>query len=290
LAIPVHGSKRILDVLIRSLGTHLVIITLLGSAALLISAEANAQARGANALEQRDSARLTTQIRTQLENTPEARAQRLTDLKSWLRRLSGQFRVTGEIWDTIYMRCATDGGDSSFKKCFGPPVAPPQSFKGVADCVSIGSGPGTHCLFNVGWNAPRPPFAQIVWDPWLDPGIMLFGLDPDALGIRYLQVDYWSIAEESVLGKLENDRVMFKFRSFPYSRSEYTSLTSRRPFCPGCKRTVEISASPDGRTIKMSVTADSGDLLVVYYDFKLERLSPSEDLTQVQKEMRLKQR
>lgn len=268
---------------------RIIAVTLFISAGLK-SGAAHAQARGAGALEQRDIARAKVRARVQLESTPEMRATKLADLNAWLKRLQGQFRVTGEIWNTIYMQCSPTGGEAGIRKCYGPPVAPPQSFKGVADCVSIGSGPGTHCLFNAGWNVPAPPYLQIIWDPWLDPGIMLFGLDPDALGIRYLQVNYWSIAEESVLGKLEGDRVLFKFRSFPYSRSEYTALTNRRPFCPGCRRTTQITASPDGNTIRMSVTADNGDLLAVYYDFKLERLLPDEDLTQVQKDMRLKHR
>lgn len=239
-----------------------VVAVLLGCAALCGSAESPAQARGPSV----SGVQGRAQARARPELAPEIREKKRSELEAWLRRLTGSFRVTGAITNTAYNRCEGRLPGT----CFSPPVPPPVGIKGVADCASVGTGPGVHCLFKVTWDVPRPPFVQLIWDPWLDPGTMLIGLDAADLTIRYLQVDYWGIAEHSVDGELKGDEVTFRFGSFPYSRSRDTLLTNRQPFCSGCSRIVRIAAPSDRDIIRMSVEAAAWDL-VVSYNFTLAR-------------------
>lgn len=99
----------------------------------------------------------------------------------------------------------------------------------VTDCVVIGTGPGVHC----------------VRGGVLDeaPTMILYGLDPDLPGIRYLQVNGRSLAEGDV-GKLSGDTVIFSSVQCP------TSVDRRAVvFVPNCEQQIRIYAPPGGRYV-----------------------------------------
>jgi hypothetical protein len=99
--------------------------------------------------------------------------------------------------------------------------------------------------------------------------MILYGLDPDAPGIRYLQASNRSIAEGQ-LGELKGDIVTFK------PPCKISSLFRSR-----CKAVMEIEAPPDGQDIEIRIreTGQNGagnPSTVIHYKFKLERLQPSQ--------------
>jgi len=135
--------------------------------------EASAQARGPSVMEKRSNA---------TESPDFARARKLGELDTWLRRLVGRYVVTRS-----------------------------GITQGRADCIIIGDGPGVHCV-NGGAEAAQSATLFSSGGPWM----ILFGLDPDAPGIRYLRVDGQSLAEGD-LGKLSGDTVTFSRVQCPTS-------------------------------------------------------------------------
>lgn len=224
--------------------------------ALVASGEADAQARGRAAVQLRELAKAA--------DTPERRTSKLAELDVWLRRLPGSYRVRGMVTNNMFDYCA----GRPPRTCYFPPAPPPLPIEGKADCVQIGAGPGVHCIFDVSWEVPAPPVWQLVWDPWLVPGVMLFGLNIDTPGIRYLEVNHRSIAEDGELGELKGDEVTFRYKYLPHVRN--ASSGSGRRSCPGC-RTMRITAPEDGDSVRLSVKVDGGSV-AVNYDFKLERV------------------
>lgn len=103
-----------------------------------------------------------------------ARTSKLVELDAWLRRLTGRFRIT-----------EMNGIAREW---------------GLWDCVAIGAGPGVDCVTGPG---PKQRSDMV------PPSIILFGVDPDNPGIRFLRVNNLSTAEEG-LGKLEKDSVSFQ--------------------------------------------------------------------------------
>jgi hypothetical protein len=97
---------------------------------------------------------------------PGARAQKLTEMEDWLRRLAGTFRLEGTY--------RNHGGSS--------PVL------GTAKCLGLGHGPGLSCLITATWKAPREGYKDPAFDNGLyaamQPLVLVFGIDPDASQIR----------------------------------------------------------------------------------------------------------
>ncbi len=97
-------------------------------------------------------------------DTPaEAMARRLqtaADMATWLPRLVGRFRIQGTI---------------------GAGSPRPIPITGAADCIAVGRGSGVHCVLNAVWGAKG--------DSLLGPASILFGMDPAAGMVRYLQLN-----------------------------------------------------------------------------------------------------
>lgn len=233
---------------------------LLVSAVALISGGANAQGRGPSAAELRAKV-------PQVADTPEARARKEAELADWLGRLVGRFRIQGSITNTLEDPCEANKRKYPNVRCRNLPPPPPLSVRGLGDCAGFGTGPGVHCVFNASWDdPPPPPTLQVLREPWLFPGMMLFGVDPARQEIRYLEVNSWSIAEAGERGVLEGDAVTFHYDTFPYSRR--TRETTR---CARC-RSMRITASPDRQIIRMTIRVLVFDIFDVTYDFELKRL------------------
>jgi len=112
----------------------------------------------------------------------------------------------------------------------------------MGDCLGFVTGPGVQCVINVTWQ--RLSWNAVgngPWSPTLAPAMILYGVDPDELGIRYLQVDNLGIAD-SALGSLNGDTVVFRM-----------SCVNQDADMRSCTRDVRMSVSPDGRTIRMAI-------------------------------------
>jgi hypothetical protein len=150
---------------------------------------------------------------------PSKDAQAIID---WLRRLVGQFRYLGYV----------ELHDAS-----GAPIGR-RNVSGVGDCVAFGLAPGVQCTIKVRWPETRGDDGEAIPGgvPTLNPAMVLYGLDPDDLGIHYLQVDRNGLADGG-LGHLFGD-----------------TLTNEGACVAGpddCTRTTRITAQPDGQLVQM---------------------------------------
>jgi len=121
----------------------------------------------------------------------------------WLMRLAGRYRVEGII----------------------PRGEEADPVQGAADCQLVGAGPGLHCIFDIWW----PEDWEITQAgfvvspdgiPWLDPSMMLLGLDPARRAVNFMLVDNKGLpqggsgtiaGERAVLkGPCANPRAMFE--------------------------------------------------------------------------------
>ena len=178
-------------------------IMLVACAAVFADGVANAQGRGPAAQELREFAQGKGQKRAL---DPAVRGAKLAELDVWLRRLIGRFSIEG----IVKVLEATGAG------CLGGICNVVEGAKGTGDCIGISTGPGVHCVINVPW----PRFfstrtvgrnAELKWrGPYLEPAMILFGIDPKDLEIRLLLVDGQSRAVEA-LGSLRGDSVTFRY-------------------------------------------------------------------------------
>lgn len=179
------------------------------------------------------------------------RVQKVADIDAWLRRLPGRFRYVGTEEVPPYY-CTHSGRGTS---CTTPL---PREVQGMWDCVGIGTGSGLHCV--LGSMAQRREPMQPNMD---SPMMILFGIDPDAPGIRYLRFDSDGIASES-FGYLRGDQATFRTPCI-------------NPVTVGCTRIVKIHAAADGKPIRMSIeieraSAGDGYEIVARLEFKLRAM------------------
>lgn len=125
------------------------VVTLLACAALLAPGEVSAVPRGSTV----EPEPLTP------EEQEARRLQTAAEMAAWLPRLVGRFSIQGII-----------GGGTR-----------PMPIKGAADCIAVGKGPGVQCVLNATWGAKG--------DSFLGPAVILYGMDPAAGMIRYLQLN-----------------------------------------------------------------------------------------------------
>jgi hypothetical protein len=155
-------------------------------------------------------------------------------LEIWLGRLTGRFEVSRRGWSM-----------------------------GTEDCVQVGQGVGVHCV-----RGPPPITLQTV----VAPTMILYGLDRNAPGIRYLQVNGRSIAEGD-LGRLSGDTVTFPKVPCP-------KFVDQRPkvFIMTCERRLRIYAPPDGKSIRLQYLTEQ---LVVVPTPPNGRRPPGQILTEL---------
>jgi hypothetical protein len=164
-------------------------------------------------------------------------------LIAWLRRLVGQFAYEGYV---DLHSDAVPGGR--------------RPVKGVSDCVGFGPAPGVQCVMKVVWPEVRGPDGQEVPGgiSSLAPAMILYGLDADYLGIRYLQLDNKGLANSGQ----------------GYLRGDTLSTTAPCVDIPGnCRRITQISARPDGKLIQMQVDIEKDGERVARFMFVQRRLA-----------------
>jgi hypothetical protein len=228
----------------------LVMVLLLASAALLSSSDSLAQARRPQTSAQKkiDGAVQTVDAA--------ARAKKLAELEMWLQRLVGHFRIEGTT--KLFYGTSTICPEGGF--CYMH-----RNSTGAGDCVRVAAGHGIHCVIKTAWPRfiPRPPeFApsEVNWPgPFLDNAVVLFGIDPENMGIRFLLVDAKSIAYEA-FGPLTGDSVTFR------------SGCGKDPASKRCKRIFSIRATSDGTRLEMGLEVRSAIFTRAGYLFSLHRL------------------
>jgi hypothetical protein len=201
---------------------------LLASVIALASSGANAQPRGRQAPDQ---------ARNVADSDGRANAAKrlatLNEMDAWLRRLVGQYRYDG-------VAVQTAGKNAGHIL---------DSVEGRGVCVGFGVGPGASCMINAGLFP-------------LNPAMLLYGIDPDELGIRYLQADDKGIVQSS-LGFLKADTVTFKRPCMNWQAAN-----------PTCEQIIRFRATPR-RTLEMwiDVVFDHNYDLSISYVFYMRNLS-----------------
>lgn len=161
---------------------------------------------------------------------------------NWLKLLVGQFRYDG------YVTPRREGTLGELLQV-----------RGAADCEAFGKAPGVLCHLNVAWpEAHGTDGGEIPGGvSTLTPAIAQYGLDPDHLGIRFLQVDNKGIASYGQ-GYLFGDTL--------------TTTTPCADIPDDCQRITKISAHADGRSIEMQVDIEQDSRRLVRFKFLLFRV------------------
>jgi hypothetical protein len=168
---------------------------------------------------------------------------KLADVIPWLRRLLGQYTIEGYV----------DLGGT------GAP-AEQRAVRGTGVCVGFGVAPGVQCEFNIRWPETRAVGgAEILGGVSnLSPAMLLFGLEPDEVGLRYLQVDNRGLAEGS-RGGIIGDTAVF--------RTPCADVTE------GCERATRIITRSDSKLVELQVDTEIYYQAKVRYRFQLTRVA-----------------
>lgn len=121
-----------------------------------------------------------------------ARARKSDEMKSWLRRLAGRYRIEGTY---------TNLGGSS-------------QVLGSAQCLAVGEGPGVSCAITAAWKAPTasvnlPQMDKALYDA-MQPLVIHYGIDPDTSRIRATVMDH---SATKMQGFLIDDGVAMRWGS-----------------------------------------------------------------------------
>lgn len=174
---------------------------------------------------------------------------KVADLIPFLRRILGQYTIDGKV---------DLGGQGKPEERW--------TAVGTGNCVGFGVAPGVQCELNVKWPQIPGPNGEAVMSGimGMEPMMILYGLEPDELGIRYLQVNNKGLAEGAT-GYMLNDTVTFK--------------TPCVNTAPGCQRVTRVTARSDSKVVDFQVDTEIDYKVAARYNFKLRRVgNPQADL------------
>lgn len=182
--------------------------------------------------------------------TGEKPVRKVAELIPWLRRLPGEYKFDGFV----------DLGGQG-KRADRLPI------KGQGTCIAFGVAPGIQCEIDVRWPHIRGPEGEEVLgaQPTLAPAMILYGLEPDEIGIRYLQVDNRGLAEGAT-GLVTGDTAAFR-----------TPCVDRPE---NCHRVVRVTAKPDSKVIDMQIDTELDLNVAVRYRFQMTRVADVQSLEQ----------
>jgi hypothetical protein len=168
---------------------------------------------------------------------------KVADLIPFLRRILGQYTVDGKV----------DLGGQGKPEDKWTAV-------GTGNCVGFGVAPGVQCELKVKWpQIPGPNGEQVMSGVMgMEPMMILYGLEPDELGIRYLQVNNKGLAEGAT-GFMINDTVTFK-----------TPCVNTQP---GCQRVTKVTARSDSKVVDFVIDTEIDYKLAARFNFKLRRVA-----------------
>ncbi len=163
---------------------------------------------------------------------------------NWLARLVGDFTYEGHV--DLHGKGNPDDQ---------------RPVQGTAKCIGFGPAPAVQCEMNVRWPETRGPGGEAILAgvSTLDPAMLLFGFEPDRIGIRYMLVDSKGIAD-GALGLVAGN-----------------TLASRAP-CVGianCQRVTRITADPDLKAIGMQIDFEVGFSKAAAFVFVMKRVPGS---------------
>jgi hypothetical protein len=174
---------------------------------------------------------------------------KVADLIPFLRRILGQYTIDGKV----------DLGGQGKPEDKWTAV-------GTGNCVGFGVAPGVQCELNVKWPQIPGPNGEAIMSGvmGMEPMMILYGLEPDELGIRYLQVNNKGLAEGAT-GYMLNDTVTFK-----------TPCVNTQP---GCQRVTRVTTRSDSKVVDFQIDTEIDYKVAARFNFKLRRVAnPQADL------------
>lgn len=166
-----------------------------------------------------------------------------SDLIAWIRRLLGKYTFEGKV---------DLGGKGNPNERW--------TVNGGGTCIGFGVAPGVQCEINVHWPPVPGPNAPEILSGISDltPAMILYAMEPDDLGIRYLQVNSKGLAEGST-GTIIGDTATFK--------TPCVNVAS------GCERTTRITVGSESKVIDMQIDTEVNYELVARFNFKMRRVA-----------------
>lgn len=168
---------------------------------------------------------------------------KVEDLIPWIRRLLGDYTIEGYV----HLGGKNEAEDR-------------RMVHGSGLCVGFGLAPGVQCEIHVNWRIPEGAQGPgtLAGVSYLTPAMILYGVEPDDVGIRYLQVDNRGMAEGT------NGLVVGNTASFTVPCVDVPE---------GCQRVTRITAPPDSKHIDMRVDTTVDGQLALRYHFQFTRVA-----------------
>ncbi len=172
--------------------------------------------------------------------------QQAANLKAWLPRLVGRFKIEGVV--------KAENAEE------------PSSATGKVDCIAIGDGPGVQCVMYATWDEIMvggfPPTTQTGALSFLGPASILYGVDPNAVSIRIMQLDTDGLVTDGA-AQLNGDSMFWRFEGFCPREPQEMCRQDTRVYAPPHARylhtTIEISpldenSDGDAMTVDLEMT------------------------------------
>jgi hypothetical protein len=164
---------------------------------------------------------------------------------NWMARLVGSFTFEGHV--------DLRGGGKA---------ADQRQVQGTANCTGFGPAPAVQCEIRVRWpevsgenGAPIPGGVS-----QFDPAMILYGFEPNRLGIRYMLVGGKGVANSDLALLVGN------------------TLVSRTPcvdFPGNCQRLMRVTAAPDLELVEMRIELAVDERKALEYAFVMRRVPGS---------------
>jgi hypothetical protein len=176
---------------------------------------------------------------------PEREPQKVID---WMARLVGEFDYEGHV-------------DVRGK---GNP-ADTRPVRGTANCLGFGPAPAVQCEIKLRWTTVKGPDGEEILGGRsnLNPAMMLYGFEPDRIGIRYMTVDSEGIADGAMGYVIGNTLI---------SRSPCVNVPGQ------CERVARITANPDLKMVRMEIDLEVDYQRAVRFEFIMKRVPGSKSV------------
>lgn len=212
-------------------------------------------------------------------------------LGEWLMRLADRYRVdgAGTIYvppvDPVYQRASTNSSEDAAIAQEAEFIEPMVfTLQGTADCAPVGAGPGIQCIFNIGWtdqfevNMDPDKGTVGIWNlpggiSYLNPSMMLVGLEPASQGLHLLLVDNKGLPEAAP-AQVAGDRATLRAEcvNAPVLFAAMNPEKSYERRLPDtCERITRIDAKPDGKVVHMAVEIQINRQMVTQLQMTLRR-------------------
>jgi hypothetical protein len=199
----------------------------------------------------------------------------------WLLRLVGRYRVDGSVF---MLSRVFEFRDSEGEMREGEFQARLESVRGTIDCVPVGAGPGLHCIFNLPWLEQHevimdPDAGPVgIWslpggDPYLNPAMMLVGLDLAKQQLSFQLVDNKGLPERgsgSIAGNRATLRAPCVNAPPLFAKMNPAARFNDRP-PQSCERIMRIDAGTESRSTEWSTSIEINGELVTQMRLSLRR-------------------